>query len=36
MAYTTAVTGLTAQGIDAFTGLCYSNKDQVKTSFFEF
>jgi hypothetical protein len=27
MAYTTAVTGLTAQGIDAFTGLCYSNND---------
>ena len=27
MAYTTAITGLTAQGIDAFTGLCYSNND---------
>lgn len=27
MAYTTALTGLTAQGIDAFTGLCYSNND---------
>ena len=27
MAYTTAVTGLTAQGVDAFTGLCYSNND---------
>jgi len=27
MAYTTAVTGLTAQGNDAFSGLCYSNND---------
>jgi hypothetical protein len=27
MAYTTAVTGLTAQGNNAFTGLCYSNND---------
>ena len=27
MAYNTAVRGLTAQGIDAFTGMCYSNND---------
>ena len=27
MAYSTAVTGLTAQGNNAFTGLCYSNND---------
>jgi hypothetical protein len=27
MAYTTAITGLTAQGIDELTGLCYSNND---------
>jgi len=27
MAYTTAVTGLTAQGNNAFSGLCYSNND---------
>jgi len=27
MAYNTAIRGLTAQGIDAFTGMCYSNND---------
>lgn len=27
MSYNSAVTGLTAQGIDEFTGLCYSNND---------
>ena len=27
MAYTTAIRGLSAQGIDAFTGMCYSNND---------
>jgi len=29
MSYNSAVTGLTAQGIDEFTGLCYSNNDPV-------
>lgn len=27
MAYTTAITGLTAQGVNEYTGLCYSNND---------
>ena len=27
MAYNTAITGLSAQGVDAFTGMCYSNND---------
>jgi hypothetical protein len=27
MAYTTAIRGLSAQGINAFTGMCYSNND---------
>jgi hypothetical protein len=27
MSYNTAITGLTAQGIDEFSGLCYSNND---------
>ena len=27
MAYTTAITGLSAQGIDPFYGMCYSNND---------
>ena len=27
MAYNTAVRGLSAQGVDAFTGMCYSNND---------
>ena len=27
MAYNTAITGLSAQGVDAFTGMCFSNND---------
>jgi hypothetical protein len=31
MAYTTAITGLSAQGTDAFKGMCYSNNDVAFT-----
>ena len=31
MAYNTAITGLSAQGVDAFKGMCYSNNDVAFT-----